>query len=320
VSHPPSFESLPLLGQAHLQTLLGAFVKPWKDPPSIERRVVLPDGDRLSLLVSTPVAWTDQDPTAVLVHGLTGSDQSAYMVRLAHKYYNRGVRAVRLNLRGAGTGVGIARKPYNGGCSDDVWCAIEELHAETPRSAFTLAGFSLGGNIVLKLAGEKGDDARRLLRQVIAFCPPVDLHAASRKVSRRRNVLLERFFVGQLKRDADLKAQQFPDLEHPETPRTWSLFEFDDGYTAPIWGYENADAYYQHASAKYVMGQIRVPCRVTLAQNDPIIELTSLDDVELPPCVQLLKADGGGHLGFLAPRRAGGLHWLDNQVLAWTAS
>jgi hypothetical protein len=312
------FEPLPLLGQAHVQTFLGAFAKPWREPPSLTRQVVLPDGDRLALEVSTPPAWTDRDPTVVLVHGLTGSHRSAYMIRLANKYYARGTRAIRLNLRGCGSGVGLSRRPYNAGCGDDVWCALEELHAETPRSPFTLAGFSLGGNIVLKLAGEKGDEARRLLQQVIAFCPPVDLHAGSRKISRRRNVLLERFFVTQLKRDVARRQGQFPEFEQPGIPETWSLSEFDDRYTSPVWGFDGVDDYYTRASAKWVMHQVRVPCRVTFAANDPIIEATSLDDVDLHACVEVRKADGGGHLGFLARRRAGGVQWLDTHILAWT--
>jgi predicted alpha/beta-fold hydrolase len=311
------FEPLPFLGQAHVQTLLGSLTRPRREPPSIARRVVLPDGDRVVLEVSTPPTWRDDQPTVVLVHGLAGSHRSAYMIRLASKLYARGVRAIRMNLRGCGSGIGLARKPYHAGCSDDVWAVLEELHAETPRSAFTLGGFSLGANIVLKLAGERGDDARRLLRQVIAFCPPVDLLAGSRRLSRRRNVLVERFFILLLRADVKRRLAQFPDFDQPGVPETWSLAEFDDLYTAPVFGYRDAVDYYTQCSAKWVMKDVRVPTRIALSRNDPVVEIDSLDDVALPPCVELWKADGGGHLGFLARPRAGGVQWLDTQFLRW---
>src|SRR5690606_24190319 len=147
------FVPFPLLGNPHLQTILAARL-PWaREPGSTTREVTLEDGDRLALEVTTPPGWRAGARTAVLVHGLGGSHQSAYMVRLASTLAARGGRAVRLNMRGCGSGAGLARKPYFGGCAADVAAALRLLRAEGPLD---LVGFSLGGNVVLKLAADLG--------------------------------------------------------------------------------------------------------------------------------------------------------------------
>lgn len=124
-----AFRPVPLLASPHLQTFVGNFFSLARAPASELRLVTLPDGDRLALQVSTPPGWRDEDPTVVLVHGLCGSERSTYMQRLATKLVRRGVRAVRLNMRGNGSGEGLARRPYHGGCSDDVRAALEDLRA-----------------------------------------------------------------------------------------------------------------------------------------------------------------------------------------------
>src|SRR4029453_9162833 len=110
----------------------------------------------------------------VLLHGLCGCHRSAYMRRLAYKLWRCGLRAIRMNLRGCGSGKGLARQPYHSGQSEDVRAVLDELHAETPQSPLQLVGFSLGGNIALKLAGELGNTVAASLQQVIAVCPPAD--------------------------------------------------------------------------------------------------------------------------------------------------
>jgi predicted alpha/beta-fold hydrolase len=310
------FRPFPLLANPHLQTLVGNLLSLAREPRSVTKLVTLPDGDRLALEVSTPDVWREADPTVVLVHGLCGSHRSTYLVRLAAKLFARGVRAVRLNLRGNGTGVGLARRPYHAGCSDDVRVALEALRAETPRSPITLAGFSLGGNIALKLAGELGQDAPALFERVVGVCPAVDLMGGWRRISRQP--LYHRHFVRLLLRE--MQRRHAVSGEPCPTFSPWvSLFDFDDGYTAPHWGYAGAEAYYDAASARDHLPRIAVPCRVLLAEDDPIID-SSCWEQRMPAAAELIRSPRGGHLGFVGAPAAlarPDVRFMDDVVLRW---
>lgn len=311
------FEPLWLIGNRHLQTMLGIFANLSSEPPSDTLLIDLPDGDRIALEVSTPPGWSRNDPTVVMLHGLTGSHRSAYMIRLANKFYDRGWRAIRFNARGCGTGEGLARNPYHGGLSDDVRLALERLKADTPNSEVTLAGFSLGGNIALKLAAELGASGPDLLREVITFCPSADLNACYRRISTSTSRAYERMFVMAMRWQIKARNELFPDDPH-EVPDTKTLYEFDDLYTSRLWGFSGVDDYYTRASALPLMHQIRVPARITLAENDPIVDPAMFDEMRLPSCVSLRKVAGGGHLGFLARPGESGVQWMDRQLLRWT--
>ncbi len=316
----PLFLAPPLLGNAHLQTIVGARLVLAREPGSRTVEVPLPDGDRLALEVTTPAGWTPPAGTAVLVHGLGGSHRSIYMVRAAATLAARGVRAVRLNMRGCGSGGGLARKPYSAGCGADVAAAIRHLQALTPgapRPASALIGFSLGGNVVLKLAADLGEDAGDLVRQVVAICPAADLDACWSRIARRRNRLYEAMFVRWLVADVRVREAAYPDLGRRRFPRRLRLRAFDDVYTAPLWGYRDAAEYYARASAAPRIGRVAVPTRVLFAQDDPIIDGAVLDRHDRPACVEVHRVSGGGHLGFVAHPRHGGSAWLDEQLLRW---
>jgi predicted alpha/beta-fold hydrolase len=287
-------------------------------PRSTRRFVALPDGDRLALEVSTPRRWRPDDATVVMIHGLCGSARSPYLVRLSRKLHRRGVRSVRMNLRGCGAGRGHARNPYHSGRSEDALEVLRELRREAPLSPLTLVGFSLGGNIALKLAGELGTAASGLLAQVVAVCPPVDLPACSRRLSAPQNRFYERLFVRLLRKDAVERHARFPDLPAPSLPPKLSLTEFDELYTAPQCGFRGAADYYARASAAPLLPRVAVPCRILYAADDPIIDSSGLECLPLPGNVVLARTDAGGHLGFLAmPGLRGGFHWMDTVLLRW---
>lgn len=311
----PAFEPLPGLGNAHLQTVVASRL-PSRSLRAATWGVPLPDGDRLTLEVSTPEAWRPEDGTALLVHGLAGCHRSTYMVRLARKLHRRGVRAIRLNLRGCGSGAGLARRPYYGGCGHDVVEALRVMQARSP-SPTALIGFSLGGNIVLSAAADLGAEASGLLEQVIVVCPAADLSAATARISRRRHRIYDAFFVQCLIGEVRARERAFPDLPRAPLSRRMTLRAFDDVYTARQWGFDGADDYYARASAAARVGSIRCPTRAVFALDDPLIDPTALDRPDRPACVEVIKVPGGGHLGFLAPRRSGGVHWLDPHLLRW---
>jgi predicted alpha/beta-fold hydrolase len=314
----PVFRPLPFLTHRHLQTIVGAKLYMPIEPPSVTKLVGLADGDRIALEVSTPTAWQPDAPTVVMIHGLCGCHRSAYMMRLAYKLWRRGIRAVRMNLRGCGSGKGLARQPYHSGRSADVLTVLAALRQETPQSPLTLVGFSLGGNIALKLAGELRAMAAAYLRQVIAVCPPADLAACVRLFAQPANRLYERHFMRRLQADVADRYTHFPDLPRVELSPELSLYAFDNLYTAPLCGFHNADDYYAQCSAAPLVPSITIPCRMLFAADDPFIDATVFDTVELPSNVQVVRTTHGGHLGFLGlPGGAGGYRWMDTLLLEW---
>lgn len=315
---PVPFRPLPLLGGPHWQTILAATLRLPGDFASETRLVELPDGDRIALEVSTPARWKAADPTVVLVHGLGGCHRSPYMIRVARKIFRRGLRAVRMNLRGCGSGRGLARKIYHSGRSEDVLAVLRELHRENPASPTALVAFSLGANIALKLAGELGESARQLLTRVLAICPPADLLACSRRLSLPSNRFYDWFFVRMLLADIAFRHERFPDLPPVELPERPTLYELDDLYTAPRSGFENARDYYRRSSSAPLVPGIAIPCRILFAEDDPVIDPTALDGAALPENVRVMKTSRGGHLGFLGiPGAPGGYRWLDSRILEW---
>lgn len=301
-----------------MQTIVAAQLRFPRPPPSTSRLVEVSGGDRVVVEVSTPEAWRHEDPTVVLVHGLCGCARSPYVARLARKLHRLGIRTARMNLRGCGPGRGLAREPYHSGRSNDLLRVLEDLQGEGPRSPLTLVGFSLGGNMTLKLAGELGEAAHRLLRQVIAVCPPVDLQASSRRLSRPENRLYENVFVRLLRQDAHYREGLIAGRPPLALPRRLTLREFDDVYTAPRCGFDSVLDYYTRASSAPLLERIQTPCRILVAGDDPLVDASVLRDLRLPGHVQVLWTERGGHLGFLGmPGSPGGFHWMDSVLMAW---
>jgi predicted alpha/beta-fold hydrolase len=244
------------------------------------------------------------------------------MQRLARKLWRFGLRAIRMNLRGCGSGRGLARYPYHSGRSADVLAVLESLRQTTPQSPVTLIGFSLGGNIVLKLAGELSAAVPDNLQHVIAVCPPADLLACSRLLAQPANHFYNRYFIRLLCAEVIDRHRCFPDLPPPTLPTELSLYAFDDCYTAPQCGFRDALDYYRQCSAAPLVPRLTLPCHILFAADDPLIDAHVFDGVALPPNVQVIRTRYGGHLGFLGrPGRAAGYRAMDAQLLAWiTAS
>ncbi len=313
-----AFRPLPLLTNPHAQTIIAAKLTFAREPPSSTRVVKLPDGDMLALEVSTPQGWQPDDPTVVMVHGLCGCHRSPYMQRLARKLLRHGLRAVRMNLRGCGSGRGLARYPYHSGRSADVLAMLDSLYQEAPASPVSLVGFSLGGNIVLKLAGELSATVPENLQRVIAICPPADLTACARLLAQETNRLYNRYFTQLLCADVAYRHAHFPDLPPITLPDGLSLYDFDEHYTAPQCGFRDALDYYRQCSAAPLVPRITVPCHILFAADDPLIDVRVFDGAALPANVQVLCTRHGGHLGFLGlPGRPGGYRAMDAQLLAW---
>ena len=178
--HVPPFEPHPWLKGGHAQTIVARYLGgEQKKLISTAHEIELPDGDRLVVLESVPPGWNSRRPTAVLVHGLAGCADGNYIVRVARRLLDLGIRVVRVNLRGAGAGFGLARQIYHAGRSDDLREVVRWLDHRDPGSRIGLIGFSLGANLVLKLAAEASTMPLPGLDCVLAANPPIDLAACA---------------------------------------------------------------------------------------------------------------------------------------------
>ena len=313
----PFLEFKPLIKNSHYQTFLASAIDFELGPPSETKHIKLSDGDTLALEVSTPKQWKKTDPSVFMVHGLCGSHKSHYMKRIAKKLYKKGIKAIRINLKGCGSGRGLARGIYHSGSSEDVFEVIEAIHKEYPLSPTILMGVSLGANISLKLGGELGEKTNRYLTGIIAISPPADLFASARLFTLPENQFYARYFLKLLLSEIDFRHKHF-DLPDPKLPNNITLHEFDELYTAQQAKYANAFEYYYYASSKRVIPQITVPTKILFANDDPIIKANALDDLELPSNITVYKTEHGGHLGFMGWNVFKEFRWMDNVALQWT--
>lgn len=310
------FRPFPFLKNPHLQTIISVYFGNNSPPPSFTQFIPLSDGDLLAAEISTPKDWTEENQTLILVHGLAGSSDSPYLVRLSHKFLSENKQVVRLNLRGSGKGEGLAYKPYHGGLSQDLYEVIQILNQNYPKSPLILIGFSLGGNMALKLAGEFLN-LEALLKKVIAICPSISLEDSAHRLQKRSNYVYQRSFLNYLKKIVQSKKQKFSQSLNHALLTCSSLYEFDDLFTAPFWGFKNAKDYYNKCSSEACIPKITLPCHILFAKDDPLVNSDCLKDSILPSNIDLLITPYGGHLGFLGDPKYGPFRWMDEQILKW---
>lgn len=314
------FRPLPLLRNAHIQTVLAALVPGLHCPKPDQRFIIsLPDGDQLVLHNNTPPGWKAGDPLVLLVHGLSGSHMSAHIRRLAALLLARRARVVRMDLRGAGAGVALARRVYHAGRSDDVRAALAELHTWSPSSPLMLIGLSLGGALALRLAGEAAERPVPALTRVAAISPPIDLPRCAALLSLPRNRIYEDHFCRDLLFEARQRQRFFPDLPPLRFPRRrLTLRMFDDLYTAPRSGFADALEYYRTASCAPLIPHIQLPALILTARDDPFIAVEPFVELKVPAQVRIRIVNHGGHIGFLGWDGSGGIRWAERRMVEWT--
>lgn len=316
----PEFRPHRLLRGGHAQTIAGAYLPArWPHCDAARRQVDLPDGDAIVLHERRPAGWSLCQPAALLIHGLGGSHQSGYMPRIAAKLAARGVRSYCMDLRGCGAGLHLAKRPCHAGCSDDARQALDFIMQECPESPVSVIGFSMGGNIALKMLGEMKEAVPANLRTAVAVCPPIDLKTSSRNLEKQSNWQYEYSFVRSLCRHLDQRRRAMPDVHHfVLQPRPRRLYDFDDRFTAPLSGFDGADHYYESCSSLPLLGDIRVPTLLLTAADDPIIPVGMFDVAARAPWVTLHITEYGGHLGFIGARSDDpDRRWMDWRILDW---
>jgi len=301
-------------------TLAGAFL-PRRFPalPQHESRIVKVARDALVRLDCHWQADRAAAPAVVLVHGLEGSSESHYMLGTAEKAWRAGFSAVRMNVRNCGGTERLCATLYHSGLSSDVGAVAEWLAREEGVRKIHLAGFSMGGNQVLKLAGEWGADAPREVASFATVCPSLELGRCADAIDLPENRLYQWNFMRGLKARLRRKARLFPHLFRTDTLRgVRTMRQFDDAVTGPYCGFGNADRYYRTASALQFVARIARPTLIVMAQDDPFIPFESFNDPALRgnPNLTLLAPAQGGHCGFIGRRVAGeDRYWAENRVV-----
>ena len=257
--------------------------------------------------------------TAIVVHGLEGSSDSGYVVGVAQKGLAAGMNVVRVNQRNCGGTDALAPVLYHSGLSNDVAVVARELIERDRVSRLALAGFSMGGNLVLKLAGEWGMQGPPQFRAVAACCPAMDLAASADALHDPANRIYELYFLFNLRRRMIRKAQLFPghfDVGRMKGMR--SLRDFDHQITAYYCGFSGADDYYNRAAAANVIEHIAVPGLILHAANDPFIRITpkTRRKIAANPNITFVETEDGGHCSFVGRRNGvDDGYWAENQIV-----
>ena len=259
-------------------------------------------------------------PTIVVWHGIEGSTSSNYMQAMAEKGFRAGFNIIRVNLRNCGGTEHLTPTLYHGGLSGDLRAVVDELIDKDQISRMLLVGFSLGGNMVLKLAGEYGANPPPEILAVCAVSPSVNLIAAAELILKRSNWIYQQDFVRRLKKRIRTKHKLYPDLYDVAGLRqVRTLRQFDERFTAPAHGFANADDYYYRSSALRVSDRIRIPTLIIHAEDDPFIPFTPLRDSAIVnnPYIFLLAPEQGGHVAFISADQNGDQDrfWAENRTI-----
>jgi uncharacterized protein len=306
---------VPLFRNPHLQTI-AAHLWPRHGEEArfpIQRRLFATEPG-IQVLVQSQSPEKPPIAEIILVHGLEGSGQAGYIRSLSGAALRAGFAAHRFHMRTCGGTEHLSTTLYHAGLTSDLLFVLRSFQREGRPPAF-LVGFSLGGNVVLKLAGELGNQAGQLVRGVCAISTPLDLAACAHRIGKRDNWIYHRRFVRLMQARLSATGR----YRSRELSRLRSLIAIDDHITAPSFGFGDAAHYYGTQSAMHYLETIRIPTLLIHAQDDTFAPFESCIPA-IPrhnPCIEMLATEHGGHLGFLGrrPHR----FWLDGAILHWIA-
>jgi hypothetical protein len=317
------FRPAALLGHPDAQTIFANLWRPRPGPPVARVRWELPDGDFLDLDRTTGLA--PEAPLAVICHGLEGSSTAPYVRGLARALAARGLASALLNFRTCGGEPNRLPRNYHSGETGDLGLVVERLAAERPGRPLLVAGFSLGGNVVTKFLGERGDALPPEVRGGAVISVPFDLAACARRIDGpgRLMWLYRTRFLLRLRRKARLKARRLPghyDLAAVERATTFA--EFDGLVTAPLHGFASPADYYARSSSGPFLPGVRRPLLALSAADDPMVPAESLPLAlaRANPAVTLVVTAAGGHTAFVdgLPLRPG--FWAERTAADFLAA
>lgn len=291
----------------HLETIYPTLFRNVKLQAYKRERIVTPDNDFLDL------DWLKQGSQKIVIisHGLEGNSHRAYMKGMAKAFYDQGFDVLAWNYRGCSGEVNKALRFYHSGATDDLSSVVDHAISKGYENLFFI-GFSLGGNLTLKYAGERKLDRR--IKGVTTFSVPLDLHTSCIQISKSSNWIYSQRFVRLLKQKVKAKAAIMQGLNTDAIDEITNLMDFDDQYTAPLHGFRNAIEYYHQCSSIRFLEGIKVPALVVNAKNDPFLSKECFPTGINNPNVKFEFPDRGGHVGFTGFGR-NGLYWSEQRAL-----
>ncbi len=297
----------------HAQTIWPLLIKP--KPIKLRReRWTTPDGDFIDVDHLDAPAGA---PVLVLFHGLEGSARSHYAISTALACRQAGWHFVLPHFRGCSGELNHQPRAYHSGDSAEIDWILRRLHQTHEGRLLYAAGVSLGGNALLKWAGERGTQAAGLVTGVAAMCAPLDLAGCGHHLARGFNRLYTQHFLKTLKAVSAARLQRFPGLfDAARMCQANNLYQFDDAVTAPVHGFAGADDYWARSSAKPWLASIRIPALAVNPKNDPFLPARYLPQAnEVSQFVRLEQPASGGHVGFVSGAFPGNLDWLAERLL-----
>jgi predicted alpha/beta-fold hydrolase len=301
---------VPIVNNPHALTILGNFWPRELDfslYPST-RKLYRTEPD-VEVLVDSQ---SPQNPIAelVMVHGLEGAGEAGYIRTLAHHALTHNFATHRFHMRTCGGTEHLCNTLYHGGLTSDLLSYLKQLNTTKP---VFLTGFSLGGNVVLKLAGELGAEAQQLLAGVCAVSAPIDLAMAAHQINAPVNFVYQRRFVTRMRARLAATGRYPPG----QLAKLHTLYEIDDKITAPSFGFATADRYYATQSSNRFLADIRIPTLLIAAQDDPLIPFRMYREAqpERNPHITAIYPEHGGHIGFLARQKP--RFWADETIVRW---
>ena len=330
-SPPPwlsTFSPIPLLRNGHLQTLAGNY---WRRipfaPPAIAEPVLVDPTDGSRVLCHChwqPEPLRSTALTLLLVHGLEGSSNSRYMLGISRLAWNAGCNIIRMNMRNCGGTESWSPTLYHSGMSSDIEAVLRHFVTREHLQRVAMIGYSMGGNLVLKLAGELSSNTPAWLTGAVGVSPAMDLAPSADALHEPANRFYEWHFLRNLMQRFRRKASLYPDRYegYPRNPIP-TIRAFDHEITAPLSGFSSADDYYHRASSARVAQAIRIPTLVLHALDDPFIRMLPETRQKLlnNPSISFLETDHGGHCAFLQNKplpeagTAAGRHWAEETAV-----
>ncbi len=304
----------------HLQTIVGNFLSRENALPLAEERLFQVEAEVQVLCQCHWQAEPTTRLTLLIVHGLEGSSESQYVIGTGSKAWNSGMNVVRMNMRNCGGTESLGPTLYNSSMSHDVGVVAQTLIAEEGLRKIALAGFSMGGNLVLKLLGEWGHQVPPEVIAGVGVSPAMDLAASADALHDPANRIYEWRFLRGLRKRVQRKAALYPglyDLQYLQGLR--SLRQFDDQITARYCGFDGAQDYYTRAASSNVLNRIAVPTLILHANDDPFIRVTpsTRDKLVDNPHITYVETEHGGHCAFLAEPNGYDGRWAERQAIAF---
>jgi uncharacterized protein len=255
----------------------------------------------------------------IISHGLEGNSHRAYVKGMARIFYQHGYDVLAWNYRGCSEEMNRQLRFYHSGATDDLDVVVQHA-ASKGYTEINLIGFSLGGNLTLKYAGEKGSAIAEQVNRIVTFSVPLHLHTSSIKIATSANGIYAKRFLKTLKHKVALKANLIPGIDTQKLDRIKNLFEFDDAYTASLHGFDSALDYYERCSSLYFLNKIQRPTLLVNAWNDPFLSAKCYpDDFKNHSYLSIEYPQRGGHVGF-AQFNKNGVYWSELRALQFIHS